>query len=143
MSHQYLAFDFGTRYIGVAVGQDVTRTAQPLTTLKRKGATIDWNAIKKIIAQWKPAAIIVGIPTHDAGPNQWMTAAANTFAEQLALEATCPVHTIDERLSTVEAREALFEAGGYRSLEKEAVDAMAAKVILETWLQSIIIQVTQ
>ncbi|MES2204591.1 MAG: Holliday junction resolvase RuvX [Pseudomonadota bacterium] len=137
MSHQYLAFDFGTRYIGVAVGQDVTRTAQPLTTLKRQGRAIDWNAIKKLIAHWKPAAIIVGIPTHDAGPNQWITEAAHVFAEQLAQETTCVVHKIDERLSTIEAREILFAAGGYRCLEKEAVDAMAAKVILETWLRDI------
>lgn len=136
MSHQYLAFDFGTRYIGVAVGQDVTRTARPLTTLKRQGKTIDWSAIKKLIAQWSPAAIIVGMPVHDEGPNQWITVAAQAFAEQLAIETKCVVHIIDERLSTVEARQTLFEEGGYRSLEKEAVDAMAAKVILETWLQT-------
>ena len=137
MSHQYLAFDFGTRYIGVAVGQDVTRTARPLTTLKRQGKTIDWAAIKKLIAHWKPAAIIVGVPTHDDGPNQWITDLAKAFAGQLALETTCIIHTVDERLSTVEARQALFEEGGYRSLEKEAIDAMAAKVILETWLQNV------
>ncbi len=137
MSQQYLAFDFGTRYIGVAIGQDVTRTARPLTTLKRQGETLDWDAIKKLITQWSPAAIIVGIPVHDDGPNQWITEKAKAFAEQLVLETKCIVHTIDERLSTIEARQALFEQGGYRSLAKEAVDAMAAKVILETWLQDI------
>lgn len=137
MSQQYLAFDFGTRYIGVAVGQDVTRTARPLTTLKRQGQTIDWVAIKKLIAHWKPAAIVVGIPTHETGPNQWITEVAMKFATQLSAETHCIVHTIDERLSTIEARETLFEAGGYRSLAKEAVDAMAAKVILETWLRAI------
>lgn len=137
MSHSYLAFDFGTRYIGVAVGQDVTQTARPLTTLKRQGKIIDWIAIKKLIKHWKPAAIIVGIPTHDAGPNQWITELAKTFAGQLAVETDCIVHTVDERLSTVEARQALFDEGGYRSLAKEAIDAMAAKVILETWLRHI------
>jgi len=136
MGQHYLGFDFGTRYIGVAVGQDVTRTARPLTTLKQVNKKSDWVAIRKLIAHWKPAAIVVGIPTHDDGPNQWITTAAKAFAEQLALETKCVVHTIDERLSTIEAREALFETGGYRSLKKEAVDAMAAKVILETWLQS-------
>ena len=137
MSHQYLAFDFGTRYIGVAVGQDVTRTARPLTTLKRQGKTIDWSAINQLITHWRPAAIIVGIPMHDAGPNQWITELAKAFSEQLALKTDCTIHTIDERLSTIEARQTLFEEGGYRSLEKEAVDAMAAKVILETWLQQV------
>ena len=136
MSHQYLAFDFGTRYIGVAIGQDVTRTARPLTTIKQQGETLDWGVIKKLIAHWLPTAIIVGIPTHEAGPNQWITEKARRFSEQLAVETKCIVHTIDERLSTVEARQALFEKGGYRSLGKEAVDAMAAKVILETWLQT-------
>lgn len=134
MSNQYLAFDFGTRYIGVAVGQDITRTARPLTTFKQQGATPDWLAIKKLIMQWLPAAIVVGIPIHEDGPNQWITEAAKKFAEQLASETNCAVHMIDERLSTVEARQALFEEGGYRSLGKEAIDAMAAKVILESWL---------
>ncbi len=137
MSQQYLAFDFGTRYIGVAVGQDVTRTARPLTTFKQQAQEPDWHAIKKLIEQWTPAAIIVGIPTHETGPNQWITEKAKAFAEQLALETKCIVHTIDERLSTIEARQSLFEQGGYRSLAKEAVDAMAAKVILETWLQEV------
>lgn len=135
MSHHYLAFDYGTKFIGVAVGQDVTRTAKPLTTLKQKGKTPDWQAIKKLVEEWSPAAIIVGIPTHETGPNQWITEKARAFAEHLAVETNVIVHMIDERLSTVEARQALFEEGGYRSLEKEAVDAMAAKVILETWLQ--------
>lgn len=137
MTHSYLAFDFGTRYIGVAVGQDVTRTARPLTTLKRVEKTIDWVAIKKLILHWAPAAIIVGIPMHENGSNQWITDLAKAFAEQLARETSSVVHTIDERLSTIEARQELFEAGGYRSLAKEAVDAMAAKVILETWLRDI------
>ena len=105
--------------------------------LKRQNQTMDWSVIKKLLTDWKPAAIIVGIPVHDAGPNQWITAAAQAFAEQLALETRCVVHTVDERLSTVEARQALFEEGGYRSLGKEAIDAMAAKVILETWLYSL------
>lgn len=135
MSHHYLAFDFGTRYIGVAVGQDITQTARPLTTLKQHHHAPDWQAIKTLIAEWSPKAIIVGIPLHEQGPNQWITVAAKKFAEQLALETSCVVHTIDERLSSVEARRSLFEAGGYRSLKKEAVDAMAAKVILESWLR--------
>lgn len=137
MSHHYLAFDFGTRYIGVAVGQDVTRTARPLTTLKQISKTPDWNVIRKLITEWAPAAIIVGIPMHEHGPNQWITEAAKAFAQQLAAETSCVVHTIDERLSTIEARRTLFEEGGYRSLGKEAIDAMAAKVILETWLRDV------
>lgn len=136
MSHHYLAFDFGTKYIGVAVGQDVTLTARPLMTIKQQGDKIDWLTIKKIVKQWMPKALIVGIPDEMHGRNQWITAAAQKFAEQLALETQCMVHTIDERLSTIEAKQMLFDQGGSRALAKEAIDAMAAKVILETWLQS-------
>ena len=135
MSQQYLAFDYGTRFIGIAVGQDVTRTARPLTTLKQNGEAPDWSAIKKLVAQWSPAALIVGIPSHMNGEPQWITDAAKKFADELAQQTRCVVHAIDERLSTVEAKQAIFEGGGYRSLKKEAIDAMAAKIILESWLQ--------
>lgn len=137
MSQQYLAFDYGTKFIGVAVGQDVTRTARPLTTLKQQGKVPDWHAIKKLVEQWSPAALIVGIPCHMNGEPQWTTDAAKKFAEELAIQTQCTVHIIDERLSTVEAKQALFDEGGYRALEKEAIDAMAAKIILDTWLQSL------
>lgn len=135
MSQQYLAFDYGTKFIGIAVGQDVTQTARPLTTLKQLGQTPDWSAIKKLVEQWSPAALIVGIPVHMNGESQWITDRAKNFAAELALQTNCVVHTMDERLSTIEAKQALFEDGGYRALAKEAIDAMAAKVILETWLQ--------
>lgn len=135
ISRQYLAFDYGTKFIGVAVGQDVTRTARPLTTLKQLGDIPDWNAIKKLVKLWSPAALIVGIPSHMNGEPQWITEVAKKFSEQLALETKCVVHVMDERLSTIEAKQALFENGGYRALAKEAIDAMAAKVILDTWLQ--------
>ena len=136
MSNYYLAFDFGTKYIGIAVGQDVTHTARPLTTIKLVAQAIDWPSIKKIVQQWSPKALIVGIPQEMHGKNQWITESAKKFAEQLAIETQRKVHTIDERLSTIEAKEVLFDRGGHRALEKEAIDAMAAAVILQTWLQS-------
>ena len=137
MNHYYLAFDYGTKFIGVAVGQDVTRTARPLTTLHALHHLPDWTAIKKIIQQWSPQALIVGIPQEMQGKNQWITTAAQQFACQLAQQHTaCSVHTVDERLSTLAAKEVLFNRGGRRTLEKSAIDAMAAAMILETWFQS-------
>ncbi len=136
MSNHYVAFDFGTKYIGVAVGQDVTRTARPLTTIKQHNNHVDWSLIKEIVKQWSPTALIVGIPYEMNEKNQWVTEAAKKFADNLAKETQCLVHTIDERLSTAEAKEFLFDQGGHRALAKEAIDAMAAKVILETWLST-------
>lgn len=140
MHHYYLAFDYGTKFIGVAVGQDVTRTARPLTTLHSLHRLPDWLAIKKIIQQWSPQALIVGIPQEMQEKNQWITTAAQQFAGQLAQQYTaCSVHTVDERLSTLAAKEVLFNRGGRRALEKSAIDAMAAAMILETWLQSTLV----
>lgn len=136
MRHYYLAFDYGTKFIGIALGQDVTRTARPLTTVQQKQRLPDWQAIKKIVQQWSPQALIVGVPQGMQAKNQWITLAAEKFAEQLIIETGCVVHVIDECLSTIEAKQLLFERGGYRALSKEAIDAMAATVILETWLQS-------
>lgn len=132
----YLAFDYGKRFIGVAVGQQVTKTARPLITINNKRSGPDWVAIQKLINEWQPSALIIGIPLNMDGSEQWITQHARDFAKLSAEKFQLPTHEVDERLSTVEAKQALFEEGGYRSLRKEAVDAMAAKLILETWLNS-------
>ena len=130
----YLAFDYGKRFIGVAVGQSVTKTARPLATVLNKKSGPSWHDIQKLITQWQPAALIVGMPFNMDGTEQWITQHARDFAEVLAEKFQLPVHQVDERLSTAEAKQHLFDKGGYRSLGKEAIDAMAAKLILETWL---------
>lgn len=136
MSHHYLGFDFGVKYIGIAVGQDVTKTARPLKTIKQSHRQVNWEDIKKIINEWSPKALIVGVPYQMNKKNEWITEAAIKFSKELALETGCLVHTIDERLTTVEAREVLFDQGGHKALVKEAIDAMAAKVMLQTWLEN-------
>ena len=136
----YLAFDYGKRFIGIAIGQSVTKTARPLTTIQNKNQNKkfgpDWASIQKLIIEWQPSALIIGIPLNMDGSEQWITQHARDFAKLLAEKFQLPIHEIDERLSTVEAKQALFDEGGYRSLGKEAIDAMAAKLILETWLNS-------
>lgn len=132
----YLAFDYGKRFIGIAVGQSVTKTARPLCTIQNTRSGPDWSAIKKLITEWQPKALIIGIPLNMDGTEQWITEHAREFAKTIAEKFSIKAYQVDERLSTVEAKQALFDDGGYRSLGKEAIDAMAAKFILETWLNS-------
>lgn len=131
----YLGFDFGYRRIGVAIGQAVTLSARPLPTLLAKEGIPDWNQIKKVIDQWKPQALIVGLPTHLDDSEQYTTPAARNFANELKQRFALPVHLVDERLTTVEARAQLFAEGGYRKIQGTQVDSIAACLILEQWLQ--------
>ena len=131
----YLGFDFGYKRIGVAVGQKLTGSASPLTTLAAKLGIPNWENIEKLIATWQPVALIVGLPTCVDDSEQYTTHAARGFARQLRKRFALDVHLVDERLSTVEARSYLFDQGGYRKIKKAEVDSIAACVILEQWLQ--------
>ncbi len=131
----YLGFDFGYKRIGVAVGQQLTCNASPVTTLDAKQGIPDWAIVERLIKQWEPVAIIVGLPTCIDGTEQYTTSAARGFARQLRKRFLKPVHLVDERLSTVEARAHLFSQGGYRKIKQSEVDSIAACVILEQWLQ--------
>ena len=131
----YLGFDFGYKRIGVAVGHALTGSASPVVTLDAKIGVPDWNKIQLLLDQWRPLALVVGLPTCIDDSEQYTTAAAKGFARQLRKRFGLPVHMVDERLSTVEARSRLFEAGGYRKLRKSEVDTIAACIILEQWLQ--------
>jgi putative holliday junction resolvase len=131
----YLGFDFGYKRIGVAVGQQVTCCARPLSTLAAKLGVPDWDKVQKIISEWRPQALIVGLPTSLDDSEQYTTAAARDFAAELQKRFSLAVHLVDERLSTVEARTRLFAAGGYRKIKQSQVDSYAACIILEQWLQ--------
>lgn len=131
----YIGFDFGYKRIGVAVGQQLTCSASPLATLNALRGIPEWNSVAKVIAQWSPQALIVGVPTCIDGSELYTTAAARRFAKELQKRFSLPVHLVDERLTTVEAREQLFAQGGYRKIKQSEVDSIAACVILEQWLQ--------
>lgn len=132
----YLGFDFGYKRIGVAVGQQLTRSASPLTTLDAKLGVPDWAIVTKLINQWRPTALIVGLPTCIDGKEQYTTQAARDFAHQLHTRFEKPVHLVDERLSTKEARSHLFANGGFKKIKQTEVDSIAACIILEQWLQT-------
>jgi putative Holliday junction resolvase len=130
----FLGFDFGYKRIGVAVGQKLTASASPLSTLEANQGVPNWNSIQELIRQWKPLGLVVGLPTCIDGKELYTTNAARKFADQLRKRFKLPVHLEDERLSTVEARAHLFAEGGYRKIKKTAIDSIAACIILEQWL---------
>lgn len=130
-----IAFDFGTKRIGVAVGQALTQTATPLPPLSAKEGIPDWQAIQKLIEEWQPHALVVGLPLNMNGTEQPITRRARAFIEALRAKTTLTVYEMDERLSSVEARSRLFAEGGYAGLKKHSVDSFAAKLILEHWFQ--------
>lgn len=132
----FLAFDFGRQRIGVASGQEITATASPVCTLNNRQGKIDWPAIEKLIQQWQPDALIVGVPYHIDGEPSDMTLAAQRFARQLDGRYHYPVHLMDERLSSVEAEQyqrSKRQAGGKRD-SKGHTDSIAAAIILENWM---------
>lgn len=138
-----LGFDFGTKRIGVAVGNAITGNAQALTTLHHSnadGGGPDWPGLTRIVAEWRPGALVVGLPLARDGSSQPMTDNARDFMTQLGEHFAIPVHAMDERFSTIEAMERLrtARASGSRGkrLARGDSDAMAAQVILEGWLAS-------
>lgn len=137
MSGTFLAFDFGTKSIGVAVGQKITGTARPLTALKAHNGNPDWALIDRLLKEWQPERVIVGLPLNMDGSDQPLTDKARTFANRLNGRFAIPVVLHDERLSTVEARADLFARGGFKALDKGSVDSASAVVILESWFEQV------
>lgn len=132
-----LGFDFGTRRIGVAVGNRLLGSARPLVTLDSTRGPV-WEAIAQLIREWHPEALVVGIPLTLEGETQPATVAARRFARQLQARFTLPVHDADERMSSMEAHSLLRDkrARGERRqrLRDGDIDSAAAKLILEHWL---------
>lgn len=124
-----LGFDFGPRKIGIAVGQTITASASPLTTLRARNGRPDWDGIGTLISQWQPQRLVVGLPFDLDDSEAEAAPQARRFARQLEGRYRLPVALVDERLTSREARSRLGKA----ATSREVVDAMAAKLILETW----------
>lgn len=130
-----MGFDFGYRRIGVAVGQTITGTARPLSIiLAKEGIPTEWHQLDNMIAEWLPNILVVGLPLNMDGTEQDVTQGAKNFATMLAQRYQKPVETFDERLSTREARQRIFESDGYKGLQNKRVDNIAAQIIVESWL---------
>ncbi len=136
MPNCFIAFDFGMKRVGIAVGQSITKTATPLEFLSVKDGIPNWDIIKQLIEKWQPDALIVGIPLNMDGSEQDITFSARKFSNRLYERFKIPVKTVDERLTTVEARSQLFTEKGYKALKKGIIDSMAAKIMLEDWLRN-------
>lgn len=131
-----LGFDFGTKSIGVAVGQRITGTASPLDALPATDGIPSWSVIEKLITDWQPELVVVGLPLNMDGTEQPLTQRAKKFANRLHGRFGINVVLQDERLTSTAAREQLFKEGGYRNLTKGKVDSQAALLILEDYLGS-------
>ena len=119
-----LAFDFGLRHIGISVGQFVTRTASPLTTLQANGGRPNWAEITDLVTQWRPTTLIVGLPINMDDSESEMSLQARAFGTALANRFEIPVEMVDERLSTRAAQE----------IDPSRSHEVAAVLIAETWL---------
>ncbi|MBT5700328.1 MAG: Holliday junction resolvase RuvX [Gammaproteobacteria bacterium] len=125
MNNLAMAFDFGTTKIGVAVGQQITGTASPVAVVKARDGIPQWLAIDRLVEEWQPKVLVVGLPINMDGTESDMSKAAARFSRRLHGRYGIRIELMDERLSTFEARE--FE-------NPDQLDAIAAKLILETWL---------
>ena len=126
-----LGFDYGRQRIGIAVGQELTGQARPLATVVHG----DWPAIERLLGEWQPDVLVVGMARHADGSASTATKATQAFVDVLAERSRLPVHTIDERLSSHDAEQHLWAAGLNPHRDKGAVDRLAAAMILESWLQ--------
>lgn len=131
-----LAFDYGLKSIGVAVGQRLTGTASTLKALKAQDGTPNWEQIDALLKEWQPDLVVVGLPLNMDGTEQPFTARVHKFINRLHGRFGVKVVAQDERLTTVDARAELFSQGGFKKLSKDAVDCYSAKLILESWFDN-------
>lgn len=128
-----MAFDFGTRKIGVAVGQSVTGTAQALPELPARDGQPDWQAVARLIEEWQPDAFVVGVPVQMDGTEFELTQRARKFGQRLHGRFGKPWFAMDERLTSFEAREQQREQRQAGSTKDSLVDSIAASLILQSW----------
>ena len=130
-----LAFDFGEKRIGVAVGERELAQAHPLTTIRSEANAARFAVIAALIAEWQPVSLVVGLPLALDGTPHAMTARCTRFANQLRGRFGLPVDYAEERLSSVEAEERLRESGHDARSARAHVDALAAQLILQGYFE--------
>lgn len=131
----FLGFDFGGKFIGIAVGSTHTGQAQALDTVRvSANKTPDWDHIARLVTEWRPQAFVVGLPFNMDGSEQAMTRGARAFGERLRERYNLPVHMVDERLTTRAAKDVLYAAGVAGTRHKRSLDKVAAQTILQAFL---------
>jgi putative Holliday junction resolvase len=131
-----LAFDFGAKRIGVATGETLLGNAHPLTVIHAESNDDRMAAIGRLVDEWQPVQLVVGLPTHADGTPHEMTRLATKFGERLQRRFHLPVSYADERLTSVDAEARLRETGRNSRTAKPLLDAVAAQLILQTWFES-------
>ncbi|UJF23129.1 Holliday junction resolvase RuvX [Shewanella sp. OMA3-2] len=131
-----LGFDYGTKSIGIAIGQAITASASPLMSIKAVDGIPNWDDIGKLIAEWQPDLVVVGLPLNMDGTEQEMTQRARKFANRINGRFGIKVATQDERLTTADAKARLFEFGGFKALSKGQIDAVSAVLIVESYFEN-------
>lgn len=134
-----MAFDFGLKNIGIAIGQTLTCTTQSLGISKSKLGIPNWDNITHIYHEWKPIKLIVGLPLQKDGTEQWITILSKKFAAQLEKKFKVSVEMHDERFTTIEARSQYFQR--YHNNPSKTnnplhINSIAAEIILKSWLHT-------
>jgi len=132
-----MGFDYGIQRTGIAIGNQLTGIATPHTTLTSKQGQPDWESISRLIKEWRPQKLIVGLPLYLDQTESDLTRAARRFANRLHGRYGLPVETIQEQLSSREAEQRLKQArqqGRKKKIQKSDIDQLAAAIILESWL---------
>jgi putative holliday junction resolvase len=129
-----LAFDYGEKRIGVALGNALTQSARPLTVIQNRTRDYRFEAVGELLREWQPDLLVVGLPSHPDGTPHAMTQQAKRFGNQLNGRFNLPVVWVDERYSSVDAEARLRERGEYRGNSSDQLDAEAACVILQQYL---------
>lgn len=132
-SRRVMAFDFGTRRIGVAVGQELLGSGQPVALIPARDGIPDWQQIERLLQEWQPDLVVVGLPLNMDDTENDMCARARKFGKRLHGRYHVPVDMVDERLTSFQAKGEVMAAGGSRDFGRHGVDDRAAVLILETW----------
>jgi len=130
-----IGFDFGKKYIGVAVGQEMTGSASPLGSIKANDGIPNWDSLSRYLKEWQPDFIVVGLPLNMDGSEQQLTLDAKKFGNRVAGRFGVKVEFQDERLTTADAKEQLFSRGGYKNLKKDNIDSESARLIIESFFE--------
>ena len=134
MAHKtLLCFDYGTRHIGVAVGQTLTRTANALDSLTARDGIPDWQQIQQLLDEWQPDLLVIGLPLNMDGSESELSLRAKKFANRLHGRFGLPTEMADERLSSFEAKGEILREHGSRAFKNNNVDSVSARIILEGW----------
>lgn len=128
-----MAFDYGLRQMGVAVGNNVLRTTQPLSVLSAKDGVPNWAHVQALINEWQPQLLVVGDPINMDGSTSELSERARKFSRRLHGRLGLPVEMMDERLSSYEAKQIAREDGHDGNYKAQPIDSLAAELILQSW----------